>query len=285
MVASKEKGVAKYQFGEPCADAKEYVVLVVGATGAGKSTLINGLVNYIFGVQWEDKFRFKIIKDEGGASQAHSQTSQITAYTIHRQADSPFPHTFTIVDTPGFGDTKGLESDKRIVAQIKEFFSMSGQEGIDHIHGIGFVSQASLARLTHTQRYVFDSILAMFGKDIGSNILLMTTFADGKKPPVLEAVKAAGMEYCKGFKFNNSAIFAEDEGGNDESEDQSFDKMFHRKICPLIRTCEYPSFGKDTVILRSFRILDGTECRGSRLNDKYGRIKTVALGCGKGQGY
>ena len=222
----KTKGVAKYKYGEPCRDTHEYVVLVVGATGAGKTTLVNGIANYIFGVQWDDDFRFKLITDEGSGSQAHSKTQYITAYTIHKQKDSPFPHTLTIVDTPGFGDTTGLERDKRLVAQIKHFFSIPGGNGITHIHGIGFVAQASLARLTPTQRYIFDSILATFGKDIESNILLMTTFADGKKPPALDAVKAAEIEYCKFFKFNNSAIFTDVASTDSEGEDRSFDKMF-----------------------------------------------------------
>ena len=227
VAEDKEKGVAKYQFGKPRPDTQEYVVMLVGATGAGKSTLINGMVNYILGVDWKDDFRFKLIADEGGTSQAHSQTTTITAYTIPHQQGSPFDGILTIVDTPGFGDTKGLDSDKRIVEQIRTFFSMPGKKGIDHIHGIGFVTQAALARLTPTQRYVFASILAVFGKDIGKNILMMTTFADGKTPPVLEAVHEAGIGYCKSFKFNNSALYTDQAGGGQEDEVvSSFDKMF-----------------------------------------------------------
>ena len=222
----KEKGVAKYRFGKPRPDTEEYVVMLVGATGAGKSTLINGMVNYILGVDWEEDFRFKLIAEEGGTSQAHSQTTTITAYTIPRQQGSPFEHTLTIVDTPGFGDTKGLDSDKRIVEQIRTFFSMPGKKGIDHIHGIGFVTQASLARLTPTQKYVIDSILAVFGKDIGKNILMMITFADAKTPPVLEAVAEAGIGYCKSFKFNNSALYTDQAGGGQEDEVVDVDKMF-----------------------------------------------------------
>ena len=227
VAEDKEKGVAKYRFGKPRPDTQEYVVMLVGETGAGKSTLINGMVNYILGVDWEDDFRFKLIVEEGRTSQAHSQTTTITAYTIPHQQGSPFDGTLTIVDTPSFGNTKGIDSDKRIVEQIRTFFSMPGKKGIDHIHGIGFVTQALIARLTPTQRYVFASILAVFGKDIGKNILMMITFADGKTPPVLEAVDEAGIGYCKSYKFNNSALYTDQAAWGQEAEVvSSFDKMF-----------------------------------------------------------
>ena len=91
---------------------------------------------------WEDDFRFKLIADKCGTSQAHSKTKTITAYTIPCQQGSPFEHTLTIVDTPGFGE---LDSGRCIVEQIWTFFSLPGKKGIDHIHGIGFVTQASMA--------------------------------------------------------------------------------------------------------------------------------------------
>ena len=96
VAEDKKKGVAKYRFGKPRPDTQEYVVMLVGATGAGKSTLINGMVNYILGVDWEDDFRFKVIAEEYGTSQAHSQTKTITAYTIPHLQVSPFEHTLTI---------------------------------------------------------------------------------------------------------------------------------------------------------------------------------------------
>jgi len=123
--------------------------MVLGVTGAGKSTLINGIVNFILGVKWEDNFCFKLIADEAdtaGATQAFSQNSWITAYTFHKMKDSPVPDKLTIIDTPGFGDTRGLKRDKKITSQIKEFFSIPDKDGrIDHLDSIGFVTQASLA--------------------------------------------------------------------------------------------------------------------------------------------
>lgn len=81
--------------------------MLVGATGAGKSTLIDGLVSYILGVTWEDDARFTIIDlkpEEKGRDQTQSQTEWITCYTFNWM---PGCH-LNIIDTPGFGDTRGM---------------------------------------------------------------------------------------------------------------------------------------------------------------------------------
>ncbi|KAL0147764.1 hypothetical protein M9458_056940 [Cirrhinus mrigala] len=208
-------------------------IMMIGATGAGKTTLINSMINYILGVQWEDDFRFVLIDEGKQKSQAESQTSQITAYQINYMDGFQIPYSLTIVDTPGFGDTRGISHDQKITTKIQEFFSAHG--GIDHIDAVCFVVQASLARLTHTQKYIFDSILSIFGKDVAKNILMMVSFADGKKPPVLEAIKVSKVPCSTNesgephhFKFNNSAVFVSNNktAKDEESDFENFDQMF-----------------------------------------------------------
>ncbi|XP_056604121.1 uncharacterized protein LOC130420666 [Triplophysa dalaica] len=208
-------------------------IMMIGATGAGKTTLINGMINYILGVRWEDDFRLILIDEGKQKSQAESQTSAITAYQINHMTGFQVPYSLTIVDTPGFGDTRGISRDQEITKQIHEFFTQPS--GIDHLDAVCFVVQASLARLTHTQTYIFDSILSIFGKDIAENILMLVTFADGNIPPVLEAIKVSKMPCstdktgeAQYFKFNNSALFITQSKSEEADEENfgNFDQMF-----------------------------------------------------------
>lgn len=48
--------------GTPTKDfCDEKTIMLVGATGSGKSTLVDGIVNYIMGVSFEDPFRFTMV--------------------------------------------------------------------------------------------------------------------------------------------------------------------------------------------------------------------------------
>ncbi|XP_078251127.1 uncharacterized protein LOC144591088 [Rhinoraja longicauda] len=228
-VADKSKQLMKCSVGKPTTKHTMKTIMVLGATGSGKTSLINGMINYILGVEWGDNFRYKLIREETGKSQAESQTSSITAYQLHHQVGFNIDYSLTIIDTPGFGDTRGISRDQQITEQIREFFT--SPQGVDQIDAVCFVTQASLPRLTHTQKYVFDSILSIFGKDIAENIQILVTFADGQLPPVLDALKLADIPCLKDktglpvhFKFNNSAIFAQ-RGENDDNFDAMFWKM------------------------------------------------------------
>ncbi|KAK9538351.1 hypothetical protein VZT92_003526 [Zoarces viviparus] len=233
------EGCKHFSFGKESPGKSNRTIMVLGATGAGKSTLINGMINYILGVEWEDSFRFKLVDEGQATSQAHSQTSEVTVYKINHQKGFAIDCSLTIVDTPGFGDTRGIERDRAITEQLRNLFS--ADHGVSDIDAVCFVAQASLARLTPTQKYVFDSVLSIFGKDVAENIRILVTFADGQQPPVLEAINASGVpcpKTSKGlpihFKFNNSALFADNKSSaadvsvddEDEGEDGGFDKMF-----------------------------------------------------------
>ncbi|XP_069162926.1 uncharacterized protein [Procambarus clarkii] len=209
------------------------VILLVGATGTGKTTLINAMVNYIYCIDYTDNFRLILIDDKNAPkrSQAESQTDLITAYSFYQLPGMPFEYNYVLIDTPGFGDTRGIQRDREMMKQLEMFLKQD--YGIDQVDGVGFVTPASAARLTQTQRYVYDGLSSMFGKDIKENIYVMATFADAKTPPVLDALEEAGIHYAGFYKFNNSALYARNTGGNGGSDDSDSDDEDSVYICKL----------------------------------------------------
>lgn len=199
------------EFGDKALDKPNKTIMFLGATGSGKTTLINFLINYLLGVEYKYEWRLKLINENTNKTQAYSQTSEVTAYQINHQKFFRVPYSLTLVDTPGFGDTGGKEVDKQITEKINLFFSR--KDGVDSVDAVCLVVQAALGRLTEAQTYIFDSVINLFGKDIASNVIILVTFADETNPVVLHAIKEAGFPCHKDsnggpfyFKFNNNSF-------------------------------------------------------------------------------
>jgi predicted GTPase len=219
------QGLRKIEVGKPRYFVGEKTVLVVGATGTGKTTFLNSMANYIHEVEEHDEFRLKIVTqaDEGKES-FHSRTKQVSAYCFN---ETKLPYRLVVVDTPGFGDTDGLAADKRTTRLIKDLFENQGENGIDHLDAVCIVVKASDSRLTAQQRHNFDSVLQLFGKDIAPNLFIIATFCDASEPPVKACLQGAGIDFNKFFKFNNSAFF---EGIKNKSEDEQAFQSFYWNV-------------------------------------------------------
>lgn len=121
------KLVDRWTFGEPSKIRPLCkTILLMGATGSGKTTLINSMVNFILNVEWGDPFRFHLTNEElSSSNQAHSQTKNVTVYELHYQEGFAIPYSIILVDTPGYGDTAGLRRDKEITMAIEQLFTDS----------------------------------------------------------------------------------------------------------------------------------------------------------------
>lgn len=53
--------------------------MLVGATGSGKSTLVDGIINYVMGVSFDDPFRFTLVQLEEEEKKTHNQ---VFIYTL-----------------------------------------------------------------------------------------------------------------------------------------------------------------------------------------------------------
>ena len=139
-----------------------------------------------------------------------------------------------IVDTPGFGDTRGVQRDQEIIDQIRKLFLLPGDKGIACLDAVCFLVKAPDARLTPSQKYILDAILSLFGKDIEKNICTCITFAEAQKPPVLASLEKFRLPHQNYFKFNNSALFANNVNKDELAHNfwkigmKSFDSFFEQ---------------------------------------------------------
>ena len=205
------------------------VIILMGATGSGKSTLINGMVNYILGVEWTDSYRFTIIREDEGAgrNQAHSQTSSVTAYTLHHRPGMTISHSITIIDTPGYGDTRGIQKDEEITRTIQRFLIENNKDRFDSMHVVCFVTASGDSKLSHTQRYILDSMQFIFGNNVKDNIRLLVTFADNSDPQVIEGCREAGVEFpYEMFSKFNSCVNYTSNRSQYADEDLNFEQLF-----------------------------------------------------------
>ena len=165
---------------------------MIAVKRAGKTASINSMMNYLWEVEYDGKFRYKLIMENKDMNQAKSQAKEVIAYYLN---PPKLDHTVTLVDTPGY-------PPKHVMNKIKQFID----KRVQSIDAVCFVIKVPQSRLDAGGRDMFKKVLELFGKDVGKNIFLLLTFADGNVPPILAAIKQASIPYKKAFKVNNAGF-------------------------------------------------------------------------------
>ncbi|KAL7579154.1 hypothetical protein ACA910_019175 [Epithemia clementina (nom. ined.)] len=183
------------EFG-PMEDA--LVTILTGETGAGKSTHINAIINWLYGVELDDPFRFLLI-DDSNMECTSSVTQCITVYRIRHMPGMPVDKCIVIVDSPGYADSRNLLADDFTTNAFRELFQQ-----ISHINCVGLVMKAYNERLTASTKYVIEKMLQLFDIGIKDNIVPICTFADHGVPTCLEGLKADNVSFEHHVKVQNS---------------------------------------------------------------------------------
>ena len=150
----------------------EYKMLLIGETGSGKTSFLNLMCNYgkiqTLGkqVNIEDFKQFHDIKLENSLScKMESKTNGATLYKI--EFDTV---TIGIIDTPGFGDSRGLDVDKQHVIKIIDALKTES-----YINCVCLVINGRSSRMSATLRYVLSEITAILPREVLNNVIIIFT--------------------------------------------------------------------------------------------------------------
>ncbi|KAI8635426.1 hypothetical protein F5Y19DRAFT_482655 [Xylariaceae sp. FL1651] len=167
-------------------------ILILGETGVGKSTFINAFVNYLTFESLDDakladqlhsvipcsfstqimnrdrpdgkieqiKIQVGAREDEKDGSKGDSATQQTTVYPV--TIDN---RTIRLIDTPGIGDTRGIQFDKKNMADI-----LSTLSSYDDLHGILILLKSNNSRLTVTFNFCMKELLTHLHRSAASNM-------------------------------------------------------------------------------------------------------------------
>ena len=184
----------------------EKVILVLGQTGVGKTTWINTVFNYLLGVNYTDNFRFKLVIEENAEHQELSQTQSITIYRIHHKMGYNVDHTLTLIDTPGFGATEGIERDKGVAKHLQMIFDFHSGF-VDRLNAVVFMAKSNQQRLDSCQKYIISSFTDLFGANIAENIYLVFTHAGIEEPKLFSSLQNTELHSKKYFQFDSATVF------------------------------------------------------------------------------
>ncbi|RUS20586.1 hypothetical protein BC937DRAFT_94878 [Endogone sp. FLAS-F59071] len=177
----------------PSNPLKEINILLMGETGVGKSTFINAFVNYLNYNKLEDVNLENLIclipttftiSDEnfdpqdisiGGNDDNEKNEAGQSATQSCKSYVFPFgSQLIRLIDTPGMGDTRGIDQDAKNFQDI--LMSISNYT---EIHGICILLKPNNSRLTATFHFCIKELLCHLHKSASENIVFLFTNSRG----------------------------------------------------------------------------------------------------------
>ena len=207
--------------------ASDHKILLIGQTGAGKTTIVNMMVNIQGGVKYEGERKiaipqnikissydrkqsktlfldcnigqFKGLQSEVQANQSSSQTQMPSVYKI---LDKSTNKQLTLIDTPGLSDTEGSKKDEQHINNILSYLISIGG-----VNTICLVHKASQARLSNSLALAIMNIKEMFTKDCIKNfIVCVTDCSDHSQVSCLDSLEDLGIPLDNIFCFQNDCL-------------------------------------------------------------------------------
>ncbi|XP_038060059.1 uncharacterized protein LOC119731108 [Patiria miniata] len=170
---------------------KERNILILGETGVGKSTWINGFMNYLYYADLEEamkakefhilipsSFTFtqqgkekKIMVGESDTNEnmeaGKSATKEPRSYVFHVGGE-----IVRLIDTPGIGDSEGIQQDRKNFDNILSYLTH-----YQEIHAVCILLKPNNSRLTAMFRFCIQELLVHLHSSAKNNIVFCFTNA------------------------------------------------------------------------------------------------------------
>jgi GTPase SAR1 family protein len=268
---------------------KEINILLLGETGVGKSTFINAFANYLTYETMEEAEKgelISLIPTEFTVTDADYQERRVKIgddiNEINKIGQSATQqckaYCFTygnilvrLIDTPGVGDTRGIEQDKMNFANLLSFIGE-----YDEIHLICILLKPNNSRITVTFEFCVKQLLCHLQKSASKNMIFLFTNARStfyrpgdtstslreilkeiqSRPPFVEIPFKKETIYCldnEAFRFlvalYNGIKFEDDERNN-------FSQSWSKSVTKCSRLVNYIIEGTDGLGLPPHKVKD-----------------------------
>lgn len=200
-------------------------IMLVGETGVGKSLWTHSLINYFLNIEIDENIRYLLFDEEikqkeyeqkyGKKSIGCSKTDEPEIYDI--EPGILYNNPIRLIDTSGFGDTRGYKYDQKIIKDIQNLFQTSK---LEKLNAVCLFFKTSETRLHERFKNVLEKIFSILGKELKKNIIIIFTFADSFDDlPIINTLKDKTSPFSKNlgniddfpyFAFNNMAFFSKD---------------------------------------------------------------------------
>ncbi|CAF0836353.1 unnamed protein product [Adineta ricciae] len=213
-----------------CPRHHEINILLLGPTGVGKSTFINAFINYITYNTLEEAINGEmqyVIPSQFFHTEFQTFTEQTIKvgsedkyekFSTHGESGTQQCRSFVFpigtrnlrfIDTPGIGDTRGIEQDAKNFQEILNHISE-----YKHLNAVFIMLKPNEERLTVSFRFVVNELLRHLHIELAANLMFVFTnahstfFKPGSSTPALRALlNKHGLEYKVNIPFSTANSF------------------------------------------------------------------------------
>jgi len=144
-----------------------YTILLVGETGTGKTSLLSLFANILAGRRHGHYTLVHDQANEAGGGEEQSQTQVAKLYKFRSKNGIKL----RILDTPGLGDTRGIEQDE----EHKKTIARAIEKSIPLVTAVVILANGTVPRLNVSTEYALGSLSSMFGGTLTQSIAILFT--------------------------------------------------------------------------------------------------------------